>query len=136
MKIRVLTLAVSIWVASLGCALAQAAASPAASSVPDPHPEITARAKDWLHRLQTANIDRTQLDQTMNVLITNDRAQEVAGQLGPLGDPLSFTYLRTISSGNMTVYVYEATFKSRALDEEFALDPDGKIAGIHFVPHQ
>jgi hypothetical protein len=132
MKVRVITLAASMWVASFGCALAQATASPA----PDPHPEITARAKDWLHRLQTNDIDRAQFDDTMNAAVTPQLAQQTASQLAPLGAPLAFKFLRVITAGDLTVYIYEVTFTSRKLDEQFALDKDGKIAGIMFVPPQ
>lgn len=128
-KFRVLGLFALICILSLGVASAQ-------TSAPDPNPAITARAKDWLHRVQTGDIDRSQLDAAMNTAFTPDLVKQTSDQLGPLGDPLTFTFLKQAVSGDVTSYVYQVTFKSGALNEIFALDKDGKIAGIRFSPAQ
>jgi hypothetical protein len=129
MKFRVFALAALMCVLSLGLASAQ-------TSAPDPNPGITARAKDWLHRVQTGDIDRSQLDATMDTAFTPDLVKQTSQQLAPLGDPLSFTFLKQSVSGDITSYVYQVTFKSGAVNEIFALDKDGKIAGIRFTPAQ
>ncbi len=127
MKFRVFALTTLLCVVSLGLASAQ-------TTAPDPNPEITARAKEWLHRVQTGDLDRSQFDANMNAALTPELVQQAASKMAPLGEPLAFTFLRIVTSGELTVYIYTVTFKSRALEEQFALDKDGKIAGIQFVP--
>ncbi len=117
------------------------AATSAATAAPAPAatvaPEITARAKEWLHRLQTGDVDRSQLDSKMNAALTPDIIKQVSEQIAPLGDPVSFVISGQQSTpSGVTVYVYHVTFKSSAINEAFALDSDGKIAGIRFVPSQ
>jgi hypothetical protein len=130
MKFRIFALAALACFISVGFANAQTAP-------PDPNPDITARAKDWLHRVQTGNIDRSQLDATMNNALTPDLVKQASGQLSPLGDPVTFTFVSTQPvRDDITAYVYHATFKSGALNEVFALHKDGKIAGIQFTPAQ
>ncbi len=108
-----------------------------ASAAPDASPAVTARAKEWLHRLQTGDIDRSQLDEKMNALLTADTVKLIIGQFGPLGDPQSFTPLgQQPVAGDMTAYVYRVVFKTATLNEVFVLDKDGKIAGIQFPPAQ
>jgi len=90
-----------------------------------------ARAKEWLHRLQTGDVDRTQLDETMNTKFTPEIAKEAAAQYGPLGDPTNFAYLGKQSvPGGMTAYVYRVTFKAGSFNEIFVLNKDGKVSGI------
>jgi hypothetical protein len=99
--------------------------------------DITARAKEWLHRLQTGNIDRSQLEEKMNAALTPDVVKQISGKFAPLGDPQSFTPLGQQSvTGDMTAYVYRVVFKSTTLNEVFILDKDGKIAGIQLPPAQ
>jgi hypothetical protein len=128
-KLRVFGLFALMCILSLGLASAQ-------TSAPDPNPDITARAKDWLHRLQAGDIDRSQLDAAVNAAFTPDVVKQTSQQLAALGDPLSFAFLKQTVSGDVTAYVYQVTFKSGAIDEIFALDKDGKIAGIRFTAAQ
>lgn len=122
-------------IAALLCVISLGTAS-AQTSAPDPYPDITARAKDWLHRVQTGDVDRSQLDTTMNTAFTPDLVKELSTQLGPFGDPQSFTFFKQVVSGGVTAYVYRVSFAAGAVNEVFALDKDGKIAGIQFVPIQ
>lgn len=112
-----------------------ASAAPAATATPDA--AIMARAKEWLRRLQTGDIDRSQLDGAMNSALTADVVKQVSAKFGPLGDPQSFTYDgQQPVQGDMTAYVYRVTFKSATLNEVFVLHNDGKIAGIQLPPAQ
>jgi len=76
-----------------------AASSPAAGSV---DPAITARAKEWAHRIAKDDLDRSQLDAQMNAALTDAVAKQVAGQVAPLGDPTSFTFVsKRTSNGHL-----------------------------------
>ena len=124
-------------VATQASALAQTASpSPAASASPAPaeDPAITARAKDWLHRLETNDIDRAQLSAEMSDFLTPDRAKQLAAKIGVLGDPTSFTLLSQQTMDGYTVYMYRAVFKGGIFKETFALDSAGKIAGLRLSP--
>jgi hypothetical protein len=117
------------------------AAPTAATAAPAPAatvaPEITARAKEWRHRFQTGDVDRSQLDTTMNSALTPEMIQQVSEQLAPLGDPITFTIAgQQATAGGVMVYVYHVTFKTAGINEAFVLDKDGKIAGIRFAPAQ
>jgi len=119
--------------------IAQAAtASPAASMAPAPVPAgdaaAEARAKDWLHQVQVGKIDRSQLDAKMNSALTDSLLAQVSGQLGPLGEPTSFTQSRKVTQGSITAYVYKVVFPQITLAETIAFDPDGKIGGLLFKP--
>lgn len=137
MKFSALLLAsvVAAFVAAQASVLAQTASpSPAASVAPTEDPAITARAKDWLHRLETNDIDRAQLNAQMSDVLTPDRAKQFAAQLGVLGDPTSFTFVSRQMMSGFTVYTYRAVFKGGVLNETFALDSAGKVAGLRLTP--
>jgi len=115
------------------------AASPAASSPASDQfdGDETARAKEWLHRLQTGNVDHSQLDAQMEVALNPKLVKQLAQKFGPLGEPTDCTYLgQQDYSGDRTAYVYHVTFKSGAYNEILVLDKDGKIASIQLPDAQ
>jgi hypothetical protein len=141
------TMVASIAVAGVSPALAgptpAASGSPAASSSAPPapgptvDPAITAKAKEWLHRFQTGDIDRTQLEPAMSTAITADVIKQLKDELSPLGDPQSFKIISQQSLGEgITAYVYRVTFKSSSINEIVAIDKDGKIEGFRLTPVQ
>lgn len=95
-----------------------------------------ARAKEWLHRIQTGTIDRTQLDDQMNTLLTDSLVTQVAAQIGPLGEPSTLTFVDQRRIGTATAYRFLATFKAAKLYELLALNDAGKISGLRFLPAQ
>jgi hypothetical protein len=99
-------------------------------------PKIENAAKDWLHRFQTGNIDYSQMSDRVSAKLTPALAQQIQETLKPLGDPISFTYLGSQVVEGINVYGFLVTFKDRQLNEFFALDANGKIAGITFKPPQ
>ncbi len=109
------------------------AASSTASAV---DPAIAARAKDWMHRVQTNTLDRSQLDAEMKALVTDDVAKKSADEFGPLGDPTDFTYVNKKAAADSVAYVFAATFKSGSLYWIFAVNTAGKISGLRFLPRQ
>ncbi len=129
-------------------ALLTGSAVSAATATPSPSPSASAaaegasadpatRAREWLHRMQTGDIDRSQLTATMNADLTPDAIKQISQKFGALGDPLSFTPLGQESvADDETAYVFRVVFKTTTLNEVFVLDKDGKIAGIQFPPAQ
>ena len=109
--------------------IAQAAATSAPTSAADA--TVTARAKDWLHQIQTGKIDRTQLTDKMNAAVTDSTLASVSAQLAPLGDPMSFTLSSKTFKDPYTVYVFSVQWPSITLTETFAVDKSGKIAGLY-----
>jgi hypothetical protein len=106
-----------------------------ATAVPLPENRaLTKRAKDWLHRVQSGTIDRSQLTQTVNDALTEDIVKQGVAKLGPLGTPLSFTYRETKSFPPNTVYVYTVTFKKSTMYWFFSTDDAGKISGFQLLP--
>jgi hypothetical protein len=104
----------------------------AATSAPaDADAAVTTRAKDWLHQIQTGKIDRTQLSDKLNAVITDSMLANVSGQLAPLGDPTSFTLTSKAAKDNITVYVFKVQWPTVTLSETFSVDQSGKIAGLY-----
>jgi hypothetical protein len=61
-------------------------------------PRIVATAKEWFHRFQTGNIDRSQLDVSVNVELTNAMIAEEGAKLRQVGAPSSFRFIRTYAN--------------------------------------
>jgi len=95
----------------------------------------TALAKQWLRRLQTANIDRSQLSSSMNAALTPATADNIHKQYGRLGAPKSFTFTgkRSLSNGD-TEYDYRVVFKQATITEKLIVNAAGEIDGISLNP--
>jgi len=108
-----------------------AQASPGADDVEDI--AVTARAKDALHRVQTGTLDRTQLTDEYNQVLTDDTLADARTQLSPLGEPATFVYEAKVARGDVTAYVYRVTFAQGAgIDEMIAIDSANKIVRLLF----
>ena len=106
----------------------------AAKGVPGEDLAVTARAKDWIHRMVTgAAIDRTQLTKEMSDALTPQLLASAKAQMAPLGDPASFTFkgVEPDGHGNKN-YLYRVVFPAATLTLYFGLQPDGKISTILF----
>ncbi len=112
--------------------------TPATASVPTPPSDaaVTGWARDWLRRLQTGNIDRSQLSDAMNAALTPDLAKQLVNQLGPLGDPTSFNLSSKQSIGGLIQYIFRIHFDNGIWNEIFVLDGDNKVAGLRLMPVQ
>jgi len=114
----------------LACTLLVALTLGATAAVMTP----TARATEWLHRLQTGTIDRTQLTPAVDRGLTAAVVTRLANQLGPLGDPVAMKLTETKPpvAGN-TPYIFKVDFKNDStVYFIFVLDPNGKISGLRF----
>jgi hypothetical protein len=97
-------------------------------------PEITRRAKEWFHRVQTAKLDRSQLSPQANAAFGDDLVKRIAENLKPLGNPTSFTYVDKRVVLDVTAYVYKLTFPSGTFYYYFALNGDGQVDGLRLTP--
>lgn len=93
-------------------------------------PRITALAREWMHRIQTGAIDRSQLTAETNKMFTPEFVAAIQGQFAPLGSPESFVYRGKQKSARGTRYDYRMRFKDRVLMLYLGLDARGKIMGI------
>lgn len=144
-RLRRATLALAL-LASLDAPLgANAAPTPAADTATPAAPQatpsgvaedpaMTARAKEWLHRAQTATLDRSQLDAAVNKQLTDALAKQIAQQMGTLGEPSSFAYVETKSFAPNTLRIYKVVFKSDTLYWFFSTNDAGKITGFRLMP--
>jgi hypothetical protein len=149
MKIRTTAAALAVFFALAGLAAAPlladspaTAASPAATAAPtaapSASPEINARAKEWLGRIQSGKIDRTQLTKTMSDQLTDAMVTSVANQVGPLGPATKLELVQVLHQGGNTAYVYNATFAgdSSWLFAFVLDDASSKISGLRIKPAQ
>jgi hypothetical protein len=87
--------------------------------------------------LQSGNVDRSALNAQMNTALTDDKVTAVKTAIGSLGAPTSFVQLRTGTESGYPYAVYQVTFANGTkLNFVFALDAQGKIAGMQLTPPQ
>jgi hypothetical protein len=95
---------------------------------------VRARVREWLHRFETGDIDRSQLTAAMTKSLTPDIVDGAKTQLGPLGEPQSLLYRGVTNESGSTVYHYRATFAQGTFDITMAVDAAGKIGGYLLTP--
>lgn len=96
---------------------------------------VLPRAKEWMLRVETGRIDRSQLTAATNAALTASMAQRLKAAYGRLGTPIGFTFVSEQDLGNgNTAYTYRVRFERATLIEKFVLDGSGKISGLSFTP--
>lgn len=113
-------------------AMPAATSSKAVSTSSSVSPKITAKAKEWFHRFQVGKIDRSQLTPQVNSQLTDDLVNRASEAFNRLGQPTSYSFMRTYSIGGATGYDFLLTFPSKRIIEMIAFDSHGKLAGIDF----
>lgn len=118
------------------------AASPAPAESPPPLPSPRPAPDDpKIHKLavqqflawQQGTVDRTVYSDDVNAQLNDQTLDTAEKSLAGLGG-LQTAMFRGISKAkNVNVYVYHMTCEHGAVDMDFALQPDGKIALIFFV---
>lgn len=121
-----------IFSANPGNATASSPGSAATASYPRVDPRVVAKAKEWFHRFQTGDIDRSQLNLQVNEELTPKLISQEAATLKPLGSPLAFVFVRSEPTGGAIGYDFAIAFKAARVAESIAFDNAGKIAGIDF----
>jgi hypothetical protein len=113
-----------------GANQSQSTASPA--PIPSADARVAARAKEWFHRFESGDIDRSQLNAETNAELTDANVRRESAVLKAFGAPTGFSFLRTYPIAGVIGYDFLWQFKSGRIVEMIAFDDDGKIAGIDF----
>jgi CubicO group peptidase (beta-lactamase class C family) len=93
-------------------------------------PAITALARQWMRRMQTGDIDKSQLSASFAKHLTRDMVSGMKEDLAPLGDPTSFVYRGKSKTNGATAYQYSVGFKGARLQLTIAVDSQGKISAL------
>jgi|HubBroStandDraft_4_1064222.scaffolds.fasta_scaffold00026_56 hypothetical protein len=113
-------------------ALGAAVQSPRPSVAPSVNSRVAGRAREWFHRFQAAEIDRSELSSLVNAQLTDQLVQQEAAKLKPLGNPISFKFLKSYPINGKMGYDFLLQFKDARVVEMIAFDSTDKIAGIDF----
>ncbi len=90
---------------------------------------IVARATEWLGRIASKNIDRTQLTPAFSAYLTDDLVAKA--NFAALGKPLDIIPISSSSQdGGGTLYEFIVRFQNGRYHYRFGLTPDGKINEI------
>ena len=113
-----------------------ATAAPVASAAPQAPAEIGTRAKEWLGRMQSGNVDRAQLSPKMTEQYTDDIRTTLVNEIGPMGAIAALTLKDVKHKDGNTGYLFAVTFASGSTaDYVFAVeDATGKVSGLSFTP--
>lgn len=94
---------------------------------------IVARAKEWLGRIASKDIDRTQLTAQFSAYLTD--ALVAKANFASLGKPLDIIPIAsTTQNGGGTLYEFLVHFQHAQYHYRFGLTPDGKIDEILLTP--
>jgi CubicO group peptidase (beta-lactamase class C family) len=110
-------------------AAAMLAPSTAPSPAPGEDPAVTARAKDWYHRLQTGTVDLTQATPAFAARLTPDLLAQIHAGMAGTSEPTDWIYLgaRT-AAGGITISTYWIRIDGAVHTWSIGLTPDGKVA--------
>ncbi|HTD38268.1 MAG TPA: hypothetical protein VK669_12190 [Candidatus Limnocylindrales bacterium] len=112
---------------------AEEPAPPRPASASPPSPEVAARARAELEANRTGKIDRTHYTADMAARITDASLAEVSTSLKALGAVKSFTQVRKITQGALTLYVFRVEFeKPPIVEEAIAWNAAGKVDFLQF----
>jgi CubicO group peptidase (beta-lactamase class C family) len=90
-------------------------------------PAVTARLRDWLSRIATGEIDRSQLSASFSSFYTPASAAQDRVAFGALGPPKTIAFRRQTIRNGVTVHFYEVTFAAARMGVDIELDQEGKI---------
>ena len=118
--------------AALAQAESPAPAPPVASS---PSPEVAARARAEFEASKSGKIDRSRYTAEMNARITDSVLADVSAGLRTLGAVKTFTQVRKISNGGLTVYVFRVECENPpTLEVAIGWDRAGKVDFLQLGP--
>lgn len=87
--------------------------------------------------LQAGKLDQSQMSSAAIAGITSDKVAQAAAYLKPMGDPVTFEQQATGTQASLKYYVFLVTFGNGSkLNYVFAVDAQGKIAGLQVSPAQ
>lgn len=105
-----------------------------AQTAPGEDAAVTTRAKEWLHRLQSGDIDRSQLTKQMSDALTPTSVSTLKQQLGALGEPSGFIYKGKQLTSGETTYLYRVVFSALTATMSLTVRPSGEISGMYLRP--
>ena len=125
---------------ALGAAFAFGSLAPAfaqtAAPSPTPDPAVAARAKTFYHALAAGSIDRSQLSAQANAKLTDAKLKQVAATLAPLGEPVTFEYVKSLPQGDATLHAYLLSFGgAQRLEFVIGFDAQGKVSALALRPY-
>jgi CubicO group peptidase (beta-lactamase class C family) len=94
------------------------------------NPAITALARQWMHRMQAGDIDKSQLSAAFAKQLTPQMVNGMKDGLAAYGNPTSFVYRGKRNVNGATAYRYSVGFKSARLELTIAIDSKGKISAL------
>ncbi len=115
----------------------RAATQPAATAAPKAtaDPAVTASAKSFYHALATANIDRSKLNAEANAKLTDQVIKDVSAKLAPLGDPVTFDFVKSQQQSGSMLYAYLLGFGSGdKVEFVVGFDAQGKVSALALRP--
>ena len=108
-------------------------ASPHAASTPSA--EVAARARAEFDANRSGKIDRTRYTDEMNGIISAPALAQAAAQLKTLGTVKTFTQVRKVMKGPLTIYVFRIECeKPPPIEESIAWNTAGKVEYLSFGP--
>ncbi len=94
---------------------------------------VVERARDWLDRLATHRIDRTQLTSVFSAYLTD--ALVARENFASLGKPQTMVPISsTVASNGDTMYEFLVRYPRQQFHYRFSVTKDGKIDGLGLVP--
>ena len=96
-------------------------------------PAATARFAAFFTGLQQGRVDRSTLTDEMNAQLTAERLPDVAQQLATLGTLQKLIFHNKVDQGAGIVYHYTGVFSQQTTPMTFAVDKNGKIAGLFLL---
>jgi D-alanyl-D-alanine carboxypeptidase len=98
-----------------------------ARPAPNENPKVRVLAQQWLARLQTGNIDRSQLTAEAAKELTPASARALAAKAHAIGKPLAFVYRGAGYYSPKLFYTYKLTFSGAIVLYYVILSENGKI---------
>ena len=104
--------------------------------VEDSDPALTKRLRGVVESLVRGDAKPEEFTDEMRRRLFPDKVKEVRGVLGSLGPLKAFDLVESAEKDGVRVRVYRAAFVRAGLRAQFALAPDGKIAGLLLRPEE
>jgi hypothetical protein len=108
-----------------------AAASPTAAPNPSTDAAVTARAREWIGRFQSGDIDRSQLTSDLSATLDKTAVAQIKSVL-PKGTPSAVYIVNKDSASGNNLYIFNVTWPDGTLQFSFGITAGGKIATAYF----
>ena len=115
-------------------------AAPSGAEGPSAAPQeddasASARAKEWLGRLQKGQLDRAQLTPDLSAGLQDATVQALSKQLMPLGTPQHIVLENKRQVAGITTWTFRVSWPDQTLDYTFGVEnASGKISALYLRP--